>query len=101
MSSEPIKKIKYEEKKLFGNKQKSDTKIENLEENIPVCLLCKMEKSSIIKCIKCNNNYCFSCINIKIDDNKKYEDLISDEEKKKNWICFNFENELISNKNIK
>ncbi len=95
MSSEPIKENKNEENKLLGNKQKSETKIENSEENIPLCNLCKMEKSSIIKCIKCNNNYCLSCINLRIDDKKKYEDLISDEEKKTNWTCFNCENELI------
>ena len=101
MSSEQIKEKKNEEKKLLGNKQKSETKIDGSEKNIPICNLCKMEKNSIIKCTKCNKNYCLSCINLKIDNKKKYEDLISDEEKKTNWICFNCENELNSNKNIK
>ena len=37
MSSEPIKENKNEENKLLGNKQKSETKIENSEENITLC----------------------------------------------------------------
>ena len=79
---------KNEEKQLLGNKQKLDLKEEKKEQILKICNLCKMEKSDIIKCKKCNKYFCYSCLKLKMDNQEKYEILISKQENKTNWICF-------------
>ena len=79
---------KNEEKQLLGNKQKLDLKEEKKEQILKICNSCKMEKSDIIKCKKCNKYFCYTCLKLKMDNQEKYEMLISKEENKSNWICF-------------